>query len=86
MRKFSKIACSARSHIHRLYTVGHEDEIIIFWSYIETFCFFFGSFITLEQVNDYVMILEYQGGTNIIMQNVQWTRVFSAVTLVTKTT
>ena len=36
-----------------------------FWSNIETYCFFFGSFITLEQVNDYVMILEYQGEVNI---------------------
>ena len=32
---------------------------------IETYCFFFGSFITLEQVDDYVMILEYQGEINI---------------------
>ena len=32
---------------------------------METYCFFFGSFITLEQVNDYVMILEYQGEINI---------------------
>ena len=35
---------------------------------IETYCFFFGSIITLEQVNDYAMILEYQGEIN-IMQN-----------------
>ena len=36
-----------------------------FGSNIETYCFFFGSFITLEQGNDYVMILEYQGEINI---------------------
>ena len=30
-----------------------------------TYCFFFGSFIILEQVHDYVMILEYQGEINI---------------------
>ena len=29
-------------------------------SNIETFCLSFGSFITLEQVNDYEMIPEYQ--------------------------
>ena len=34
-------------------------------SNIETYCFFFGSFITLGQVNDYVMILEYQGEINL---------------------
>ena len=47
------------------YTVGHKDGIFFFRSNIETYCFFFGSFITLEQVNDYVMILEYQGEINI---------------------
>ena len=82
---------------------------------IDTYCFFFGSFITLEQVNDYVMILEYQGEINIckmlcyvtwpfvwsygrpnvpysvffflLLAYVQWTRVFSGltVTFVTKT-
>ena len=36
-----------------------------FLSNIETYCFFFGTFITLEQVNDYVMILKYQGEINI---------------------
>ena len=55
------------------------------WSYfflrsnIETYCFFFGSFITLEQVNDYVMILEYQGEINIckIVRYVTWHFVWS---------
>ena len=36
-------------------------EYLFFRSNIETYCLFFGSFITLEQVNYYVMILEYQG-------------------------
>ena len=79
------------------------------------YCFFFGLFITLEQVNDYVLILEYQGEINIciifalrhmtfclelwkakcaifcllscFLSYVQWTRVFSGltVTFVTKT-
>ena len=63
------------SHIH---TVGHKDRIIYFeikfLSVLLFFFFFFfflfwgeGSFITLEQFNDYVMILEYQGKIN--MQN-----------------
>ena len=39
----------------------------MFKSNIETYCFFFGSFITFEQGNDYVAILEYQGEIN--MQN-----------------
>ena len=43
-------------------------EYFFYRSNIETYCFFFGSFITLEQVNYYVMILEYQGEIN-IMQN-----------------
>ena len=48
------------------YTVGHKDGIKKIWgSNIETYCFVFGSFITLEQVNYYVMILEYQGEINI---------------------
>ena len=42
-------------------------DVFFYRSHIETNCFFFGSFITLEQVNDYVMILEYQGEVN--MQN-----------------
>ena len=33
------------------------------------YCFFFGSFITLEQVNDYVMILEYHGKVKLIYAN-----------------
>ena len=49
-----------------MYTVGHKD---VFFSSsrsnIETYCFFSGSFFTLEKVNDYVMILEYQGEINI---------------------
>ena len=50
-----------------------------FFSNIETYCFFFGSFITLEQVNDYVMILEYQGEINIcnILRYVTWPFVWS---------
>ena len=40
-------------------------EYFLFRSNIETYCFFFGSFIILEQENDYVMILEYQGEINI---------------------
>ena len=50
-----------------------------FRSNIETYCFFFGSFITLEQVNDYVMILEYQGEINIckILRYVTWPFVWS---------
>ena len=39
-------------------------EYFFLRSNIETYCSFFGSFITLEQVNDYVMILEYQGEIN----------------------
>ena len=39
-------------------------EYFFFSTNIETYCSFFGSFITLEQVNDYVMILEYQGEIN----------------------
>ena len=49
-----------------IYCVGHKDGIFFrFNNMIETYCFFFGSFINLEQVNDYVMILEYQGEINI---------------------
>ena len=52
-----------------IYCVGHKDGIFFRSNnMIETYCFFFGSFISLEQINDYVMILEYQG--EIIMQNV----------------
>ena len=40
-------------------------EYFFLRSNIETYCFFFGSFIILEQVNDYVMIPEYQGEINI---------------------
>ena len=49
-------------------------EYIFNRSNIETYCFLFGSFITLEQVNDYVMILEYQGEINIckILRYVTW--------------
>ena len=44
-----------------LYTLfGHKDG-----SNIETYCIFFSLFITLEQLNDYVIILEYQGENNI---------------------
>ena len=48
-------------------------------SNIETYCFFFCSFITLEQVNDYVMILEYQGEINICknVRYVTWPFVWS---------
>ena len=53
--------------------------IYFFRSNIETYCFFFGSFITLEQLNDYVMILEYQGEINIckILRYVTWPFVWS---------
>ena len=44
------------------------DFFLFYRSNIETYCYFFGSFITLEQVNDYVMILEYQGEINIWKQ------------------
>ena len=44
-----------------MYTVGHKDGIFFLRSNIEMHCFFFGSFVTLEQVNDYEMIPEYQG-------------------------
>ena len=44
-----------------IYTVGRKDGIYFFGSNIETYCVFFGSFITLEQGNYYVMIFEYQG-------------------------
>ena len=40
-------------------------EYLFLRSNIETYCFFFGSLITSEQVNDYEMILEYQGEIDI---------------------
>ena len=36
-----------------------EMESFFLRSNIETYCFFFGSFITFEQINDYEMIPEY---------------------------
>ena len=47
----------------------------------ETYCFFFGSFIALEHVNDYVMILEYEGEINVckIVRYVTWPFVWSYV-------
>ena len=46
---------------------------------LKRIAFFFGSFITLKQVNDYVMIPEYQGEINIcnILRYVTWPFVWS---------
>ena len=54
-------------------------EYLFYRSNIETHCFFFGSYITLEQDIDYVMILEYQGEINIfnILRYVTWPFVWS---------
>ena len=48
-----------------MYTVGHKDGIFFLRSNIETYYFFFGSFITFEQINDYEIIPEYLGDINI---------------------
>ena len=65
-----------RSYVCTLLVIKME---YIFRSNIETYRFFFGSFITLEQVNDYIMILGYQGEINIctILRYVTWSFVWS---------
>ena len=50
-----------------MYLLVIKMDYFFLRSNIETYCFFFGSFITLEQVNDYVMIPEDQGEINIIL-------------------
>ena len=64
---------------HTLLVIKMDFFFFFFRSNIETYCFFFGSFITLEQVSDYVMILEYQGEINIckILRHVTWPFVWS---------